>query len=196
MPRLRARAPESHPERAATIALAHILDFESSPGMASSFVDLVGETGSLDFEPHRVAPDLDQKDDRQPDVTIYDAAEKPRVFVEAAFWEGVPAGQPVDYLRELPGDLPSAFVYIAPRKRIRSLWEILHERCAGDPELEVEDEPPTDEAVRARVGARVLLVASRAYVLETLQETAAARGLSAIRTGNRPTPQSCEGEPG
>ena len=91
------------------------------------------------------------------------------MFVEAAFWEGVPAGQPVDYLCELPGDLPSALVYIAPRKRIRSLWEILHERCAGDPEIEVEDEPPTDEAVRARVGARVLLVASWAYVLETLQ---------------------------
>ena len=102
-------------------------------------------------------------------MTICDVAGKPRVFVEAAFWEGVPAAQPVEYLRKLRGDLPSGLVYIAPRKRIRSLWEILHERCAGDPELEVEDEPPTDEAVRARVGARVLLVASWAYVLETLQ---------------------------
>ena len=164
--------PGWHTERAATIALAHILDTEASPGMASAFVDLVGETGSLNFEPHRVASDPDQKDDSRPDVTIYDAAEKPRVFVEAAFWEGVPAGQPVDCLRELPGDLPSGLVYIAPRKRIRALWEILHERCAGDPEIEVEDEPPTDEAARARVGARVLLVASWAYVLETLQRVA------------------------
>lgn len=161
--------PGWHPERAATIALAHILDVEASPGMASAFVDLVGETGSLRFEPHRVAPDLDQKDDSRPDVTIYDATGKPRVFVEAAFWEGVPAAQPVEYLRELPGDLPAALVYIAPRKRIQSLWEILHERCAGKLEIEVEDEPPTDEAVRARIGARVLLVASWAYVLETLQ---------------------------
>ena len=69
--------------------------------MASAFVDLVGETGSLNFEPHRVAPDLDQNDDSWPDVTIYDAAEKPRVLVEAAFWEGVPAAQPVDYLCKL-----------------------------------------------------------------------------------------------
>lgn len=164
--------PGWHPERAATIALAHILDIEASPGMASAFVDLVGETGSLLFEPHRVAPDLDQKDDSRPDVTIYDAAGQPRVFVEAAFWEGVPEAQPVEYLRELPGDLPAALVYIAPRKRIQSLWEILHERCAGKLEIEVEDEPPTDEAVRARVGAvgaRVLLVASWAYVLGTLQ---------------------------
>ena len=164
--------PGWHPERAATIALAHILDPEASPGMASAFVDLVGETGSLNFEPHRVVPDLDQNDDSLPDVTIYDAAEKPRVFVEATFWEGVPAAQPVGYLHKLPGDLPSALVYIAPRKRIGSLWEILHERCAGDPEIEVEDEHPTDDAVRARVGPRVLLVTSWAYVLETLQRVA------------------------
>ena len=161
--------PGWHPERAAIIALAHILDLDASPGMASAFVDLVGETGSLNFEPERVAPDLGQKDDSRPDLTIYDAGGNPRVFVEAAFWEGVPAAQPVDYLRELPGDLPSGLVYIAPRKRIRSLWDVLHQRCAGNLEIEVEEEPPTEEAVRARVGARVLLVASWAYVLETLQ---------------------------
>ena len=161
--------PGWHPERAATIALAHILDLDASPGMASAFVDLVGETGSLRFDPHRVTPDLEQKDDSRPDLTIYDAAGNPRVFVEAAFWEGVPAAQPVEYLRELPGDLPSGLVYIAPRKRIHSLWRILRERCDGNPEIEVKEEPPTDEAIRARVGARALLVASWAYVLKTLQ---------------------------
>ncbi len=161
--------PGWHPERAATIALAHILDLDASPGMASAFVDLVGETGSLNFEPDRVASDPDQKDDSRPDVTIYDAAGKPRVFVEAAFWEGVPAAQPVEYLRELPGDLSSGLVYIAPRKRIRSLWDVLHQRCAGSLEIEVGDEPPTNEAVWARVGPCILLVASWAYVLETLQ---------------------------
>ena len=161
--------PGWHPERAATIALAHILDLDASPGMASAFIDLVGETGSLRFDPHRVAPDLDQKDDSRPDVTIYDAEGKPRVFVEAAFWEGVPAAQPVDYLRELPGDLPSWLVYIAPRKRIRSLWRILRERCDGNPEIEVEEAPQTDEVIRAPVGARALLVTSWAYALETLQ---------------------------
>ena len=72
--------PGRHPERAATIALAHILDLDASPGMASAFVDLVGETGSLNFEPDRVASDPDQKDDSRPDVTIYDATGKPRVW--------------------------------------------------------------------------------------------------------------------
>ena len=161
--------PGWHPERAATIALAHILDLEAFPGMASALVDLVGETGSLEFEPDRIASDPDQENDSRPDVTIWDVAGKPCVFVETAFWEGVPAAQPVEYLRKLPGDLPSGLVYIAPRKRLQSLWQILYECCAGKLELEIEDEHPTDEVVRARVGARVLLVASWAYVLETLQ---------------------------
>ena len=164
--------PGWHPERAATIALAHILDLDASPGMASAFVDLAGETGSLNFEPDRVASDPDQRDDSRPDVTIYDAAGKTRLFLEATFWEGVPAAQPVEYLRKLPGDLPSGLVYIAPRTRVRSLWDVLHQRCAGNLEIEVEDEAPTNEAVRARVGPRVLLVASWAYVLETLQRVA------------------------
>lgn len=164
--------PGWHPERAATIALAHILDLKASPGMASAFVDLVGVTGSLDFVPDRVASDPDQKDDSRPDVTIYDAAGKPRVFLEAAFWEGVPAEQPAEYLLQLPDDLPSGLVYIAPRKRIQFLWEILHERCAGNPEFEVKDHTSPQEAVWARVGPRVLLVASWAYVLETLQRVA------------------------
>ena len=51
--------PGWHPERAATIALAHILDLEASPGMAAAFVDLVGQTGSLSFEPERVEGDPD-----------------------------------------------------------------------------------------------------------------------------------------
>ena len=87
-------------------------------------------------------------------------------------WQGLPAAQPVEYLRKLPGDLPSGLVYIAPRKRVQSLWDVLHQRCAGNLEVEVADEPPTNQAVRARVGPRVLLVASWAYVLETLQRVA------------------------
>ena len=164
--------PGWHPERAATIALAHILDLEASPGMASAFVDLLGQTGSLQFVPDRVEGDPDQEDDSRPDVTIYDAAGKPRVFVETAFWEGVHERQPVAYLRKLPGDLPSGLVYIAPRKRMRFMWDVLREHYAGSLEIELKDETPTDEAVWARVGARVLLIASWAYVLETLRRVA------------------------
>ena len=117
-----------HPERAATIALAHVLDVDASPGMASAFVDLIGESRPLQFDPARVEGDPDQKDDSLPDVTIYDDAGRPRVLVETVFWEGVPEAQPVKYLDDLPEDAPAALVYIAPRKRIRFLWEILRRR--------------------------------------------------------------------
>ena len=162
-----------HPERAATIALAHIL--EASPGMASAFVDFVGQTGSLQFEPSHVEGDPNQKDDSLPDVTIYDDARRRRVLIETVFWEGVPQAQPLEYLAELPEDAPSGLVYIAPRKRLRFLWEVLRERCAVNavnPGSRVEGETQRDQAIWARVGGHVLLVASWAYVLDELRRVA------------------------
>lgn len=161
-----------HPERAATIALAHILDVDASPGMASAFVDLLGESRPLQFEAARVEGDPDQKDDSRPDVTIYDATGERRVFVETVFWEGVPEAQPLEYLDQLPDDAPAALVYIAPRKRIRFLWETLGKRCAQRQGSLIEDEGQLDQAVWARVGAHVLLVASWAQVLDELRRVA------------------------
>ena len=161
-----------HPERATTIALAHILDVDDSPGMASAFVDLLGESRPLQFEPARVEGDPEQKDDSLPDVTIFDDAGRPRVLVETVFWEGVPEAQPVEYLDGLPDDAPAALVYIAPRQRIRFLWEILRSRCAARPGSRIEDETQRDQSVWARVGAHVLLVASWAHVLDELRRVA------------------------
>ncbi len=161
-----------HPERAATIALAHILDVDASPGMASAFVGLLGETRPLQFEPTLVKGDPDQKDDALPDVTIYDDVRRSRVLIETVFWEGVPQAQPLEYLATMPDDEPSGLVYIAPRKRLRFLWEILRERCANSSGSRLEDETQRDEAIWARVGAHVLFVASWAHVLDELRRVA------------------------
>ena len=161
-----------HPERAATIALAHILDVIESPGMASAFVDMVGRTGPLEFEPGGVKVDLDQKDDSSPDVTIHDKAEKARVFIEAVFWESVPERQPGNYLKKLPEDIPSALVYLAPRKRIHFLREVLRGRCGDNSVIGSEDEAPGEEAVWMRAGSHVLLIASWAHVLDELRRVA------------------------
>ncbi len=161
-----------HPERAATIALAHILDVDASPGMASAFVRLLGEARPLQFEPTLVKGDPDQKDDALPDVTIYDDVRRSRVLIETVFWEGVPQAQPLEYLATMPDDEPSGLVYIAPRKRLRFLWEILRERCANSSGGRLEDETQRDEAIWARVGAHVLFVASWAHVLDELRRVA------------------------
>ena len=122
--------------------------------------------------PARVTGDPDQKDDSLPDVTIYDDTRRPRVFIETVFWEGVPQAQPLNYLAKLPADAASGLVYIAPRKRVRFLWEILRKRCADSPGTRVEDETQRDQAVWARVGAHVLLVASWAYAFDELRRVA------------------------
>ena len=161
-----------HPERAAAVALAHILDVEESPGMASAFADMVGRAGPLEFEPGRVAVDPDQKDDSSPDVTIHDKTDTARVFIETLFWEGVPERQPGNYLKELPDDMPSGLVYLAPRKRIHFLREVLRRRCGDSFDIGSEDEAPGEEAVWARVGSRALVIASWAYVLDELRRVA------------------------
>ena len=184
-----------HPERAATIALAHILDVDASPDMASAFVGLLGETRPLQFTPVRVESNPDQKDDSLPDVTIYDDARRPRVFIETVFWEGVPQAQPLEYLAKLPGDAPSGLVYIAPRKRMRFLWEVLRKRCADSPGSRVEDETQRGQAVWARVGGHVLLVASWGA---RARRAPASRGRSRCRTGHRATsgPHEADGDGG
>ena len=63
-------------------------------------------------------------------------------------------------------------VYIAPRQRIRFLWEVLRERCADGLGHRIEEGTQTGEAVWARVGSHVLLVASWAYVLDELRRVA------------------------
>ena len=164
---------EWRPRDAATTALAYILDPHASPGMAEVFVNLLGRTGVPAFPHGRVKHDTAQEDGSRPDVTISDVDGKPRVLVEATFWEGVEDAQPVGYLGQLPKDVPSALVFIAPRDRIPGLWTELKARCNDGPGIDLEEESSWDgEATWARTDRRVLVVASWTYVLDTLRRGA------------------------
>ena len=160
-------------EEAATRALAYILDPRESPGMAEAFVGLLGPAGVPAFSPGRFEHEASQADDSRPDLTICDADGRPRVFVEATFWAGVPSGQPAAYLKELPDDLPSALVFVAPGDRIPGLWSTLRARCEDAPGIDLGDESSRDgDAAWARVGNRVLLVVGWRYVLDALRQAA------------------------
>lgn len=161
------------PEEAATRALAYILDPQESPGMAEAFVDLLGPAGVAAFSPGRFEHEASQADDSRPDLTICDADGRSRVFVEATFWEGVPSGQPAAYLKELPDDLPSAVVFVAPGDRIPGLWRTLRARCEDAPDIDLGDESSRDgDATWARAGDRVLLVVGWRCVLDALRRAA------------------------
>lgn len=157
-------------EEAATRALAYILDPRESPDMVEAFIDLLGPAGVAAFSPGRFEHEASQADDSRPDLTICDADGRSRVFVEATFWGGVPSGQPAAYLQELPDDLPSALVFVAPGDRIPGLWSTLQGRCEDAPGIDLGDESFRDgDAAWARAGNRVLLVVGWRYVLDALR---------------------------
>ena len=165
--------PEWSPEDAATRALAYVLDPDASPGMAKAFVDSLGRTGFPSFPLGRVEHDPTQADDSRPDLTIRDANGRPRVFVEATFWEGVDDAQPAAYLRELPTDTSSALVFVAPAGRVPGLWRELKARCKDETDLALRDASGDGGDVAwARVGARILLLTSWSQVLQALRRAA------------------------
>ena len=165
--------PEWRRESAATRALAYILDPHHSEGMAQALADLLCRCGVPAFAAGRVEHDPSQKDDSRPDLTLHDTGGTRRVFVETTFWDDVHKGQPAAYLKKLPANKPAALVFVAPRDRTRGLWRELKTRCEDSRELDVGPESRTDDAVWARVGARVLVVTSWTSVLDTLQRAAA-----------------------
>ena len=164
-------------EPAATRALAYLLN--ESPDIATAFVDVVGRTGIAAFPPGRIAAE-EQHGDHSPDLTIRDRDGVVRILVENKFWAGLTDAQPVAYLEALPGDMPSALVFIVPHQRVLSLWGELRDRC-GRNTVELGSESSTASITWASAGNRTLAVTSWKHTLETLEQAAVDGGHSALR---------------
>ncbi len=161
------------PEPAATQALYHVL--AGAPKVAAAFVHLltgghfeIGWIGS-EWKIGRGSPDL----------AIYDADGKCRVFVENKFWALLTNQQPVAYLRELERQGGDVLAFIAPDGRRDSLWAELKERCEQE-RCELAEEMKTEHFHRMRVGDVALLLTSWRRVLETLRHAAVSAGLTTI----------------
>ena len=113
--------------------------------------------------------------DTRPDITIDDADGVIRAFVENKFWAGLTDQQPVDYLKALPEDRPTALLFIVPEQRITTVWSELKKRCC-DARLDLTDE----SSRRVRIGSRFMLVASWNHILDLLRNAAVAGGHEAI----------------
>ena len=161
-------------EPAATQALHYILD--ASSDLARTFVELL-EGGR--FEIGVIGTEWIYGKKFRPDLAIHDTGEVLRMFVENKFDAPLGPGQPVDYLKALDPHPASVLAFIAPEHRIDDLWEELKGKC-DSAELERGEESRTADRRRIRVDKRTMLITSWRRVLEALQETAAARGLSAI----------------
>ena len=101
------------------------------------------------------------------------------MFVENKFDAELTPAQPVDYLRALDPHPALVLAFIAPENGIDDLWKQLKDKC-DSAQLERGEESRTADRRRMRVDKRTMVITSWRRVLDALQETAAARGLSAI----------------
>ena len=160
-------------EPAATQALVHILN--ASPDMVQAFVGMLRDA-EVTFKPGRVQAETGDANSR-PDMTVRDDHGRARILVENKFWAGLTTAQPVGYLADLPDDLPSAVLFIAPQTRLPTVWNELERRCR-DAKLRWEDGPGTH---CARVNGKALVIKSWARVLDGLLAAAHSGDHSTIR---------------
>ena len=124
----------------ATSSLAYILD--SSDAAKTALQDML-HTGGADVGTiARVADEVVGEDQERVDLVAYNEASDERVLIEAKFWAHLTENQPGTYLKRLPADdKPAVLLFLAPEKRLHTLWPELQRRAReGGLELDVADE--------------------------------------------------------
>jgi hypothetical protein len=117
----------SHPENIATEAFHYILS--SSTIAKRAFLNYLAQAG-IDFPPTLMfQTQMVGADNAIPDLVGRDVEQRQRVLVEAKFWAGLTANQPVTYLRRLPADEPGILLFLIPGMRFTTLWPELARRC-------------------------------------------------------------------
>ena len=108
-------------ENLAVEALGHILS--GSEAARSALSELVQAGGAKVGQVAQVRTQDAGEDRARPDLVGSDQNGEDRVLIEAKFWAGLTANQPGGYLKRLESaPQPSALLFVAPAKRLDSLW--------------------------------------------------------------------------
>lgn len=75
-----------------------------------------------------VTPQEAEQKEARPDLRIKNASGG-TLLIESKFWAGLTEAQPVKYLEEILGKNKSMLAFLAPNKRIPTLWPELLRRC-------------------------------------------------------------------
>ena len=118
------------------------------------------------------------EDGSRPDLAAVDEEGSECVLIEAKFWAGLTAGQPVAYLRRLPDQRPSALLFVAPGARLEPLWEVLRQRVAASGAGSAPETEIIDDALRSAAAgsARRLILVSWTSLLDRMAAGASAAG--------------------
>ncbi len=166
-------------ELVATSALAHILD--SSDAAKAALLEMLRAGGA---DVGAIEQVKDEVGDNQGfvDVVAFNKAREQRVLIEAKFWAGLTDNQPGSYLDRLPDDdKPAALLFLAPEKRLETLWPLLQRRArAGGWTLEVAD--PAGDLRNATIAG-----SNRHLMLSSWRTLLGAMESRAILAGDGPT---------
>jgi len=108
-------------ENLAVEALGHILS--GSEAARSALSELLQAGGAEVGQVARVRTQDAGEDGARPDLVGSDQDDEDRVLIEPKFWAGLTANQPGGYLERLESaPQPSALLFVAPARRLDSLW--------------------------------------------------------------------------
>lgn len=162
-------------ELVATSALAHILD--SSEAAKAALQEML-RTGGADVGAIERVDDEVGDNQGFVDVVAFNKAREQRVLIEAKFWAGLTDNQPGSYLDRLPDDdKPAALLFLAPAKRLQTLWPLLQRRAReGGWTLEVAD--PAGDLRNATIAGsnRHLMLTSWRTLLGAMESHASLAG--------------------
>jgi len=164
-----------HPENLATEALLYVL---RSPTARAALVRGLGRAGATLPRDLRFSSQVVAEDSSIPDLIGKDEDGQKRLIVEAKFWAGLTENQPGAYIAQLPGELDSVLLFVAPAARFTSLWPELLSRAQGH--LAEGDAASLDEHKEFRRvqldGPRSLVLMSWRLLLSAVRRDLAAAG--------------------
>ncbi|WP_141400531.1 hypothetical protein [Magnetospirillum sp. 15-1] len=117
----------SSPENLATEALNYVVG--RSRVATRALLRLLAEGGAMLPADIAFQTQVGGGDQARPDIEGRSAKRGTVVVIEAKFWAGLTANQPVAYLGRLPEEAPAVLAFVAPAARFTTLWPELVGRC-------------------------------------------------------------------
>ena len=124
-------------ENAATDALSHILNKSDSSMQALN--DLLREGGFAIKPIVRVKTQVSYPDGSRPDIVGYDKNNMARLLVEAKFGASLSEGQARGYAQLLDQPGPAVLMFLAPERRLPTLWTAIEQQMRESSELKILD---------------------------------------------------------
>jgi hypothetical protein len=137
-------------ENLATEALAFILN--GSPAARGALHDrLAGLVGEIRQVAH-VATQMAVGEESRPDVVLLAESGDPFGYIEAKFWAGLTAAQPVEYVKRLSDAGGGVLVFVAPDRRLTTLYTEVRDRLQAAKLDPTEDSPRSMRVGTVRIG--------------------------------------------